>query len=538
MTDIFDYIIVGAGSSGCVLAKCLSDDPANRVLLVEAGGRNDSPFIAMAGGFMKILGRAEYFWSFPVAPQPGRRKEAHCYGRGLGGSSAVNGTWYLRGQPRDYDNWRDRGLPLWNWEAMACAYRAIESYLAPGADPSRGTDGPLQITPSNYDSEIFRAFTAACVSQGVPVLDDICTPGVEGVGRTQYTVDRSGRRASSYAAFVAPVRSRANLTVATDCMAKRLIIEGGQATGIVCDRGGEETIFTAMREVVLSAGVYKSPQILQLSGIGPGALLARNGIDIVADLPAVGQGLCDHLKLGISYDLVGHPGSNREFRGWRLYRNAARYFLTGDGPLARIGLPLTMLASSNGQSDWPDFQLAAAPFAMRTVKEMVARPGSPLSDKPGVSFSGYYLRPRSRGSVAITSPDYRDQPLITHDLWADPFDQRMAIELLRRLRGIAAAPTLARYIGQERSPGPQVQDEADMLAVLRELVDPGLHGTGTCTMGTDPAHSVTDQHCRVHGIRRLRVIDCSAMPTPVSGNTNGPAMAFAFRAAELILAAR
>lgn len=349
-------------------------------------------------------------------------------------------------------------------------------------------------------------------------------------------MDRKGRRASSYAAFVAPVRSRRNLTVVVNCQVKKVIIAGSRATGVLCDRRGEETVFSASSEVILSAGVYKSPQILQLSGVGDGALLAANGIGIARNLPAVGKGLCDHQKLGISYDLHGHPGTNREFRGWRLYRNAARYYLTGNGPLARVGMPLTMLVSSDGQPDWPDIQLAAAPFAMRTVKEMAARRGSPLSDRPGVTFSGYHLRPRSRGSVAISSPDYRDQPLVTTNMWDDPFDQRMAVELLRRLRNIAAAPTLIPYVGAERTPGADIRDEDVVIAALREMVDPGLHGTGTCSMGTDPRVSVVDERCRVHGILGLRVIDCSAMPTPVSGNTNGPAMAFAYRAADLITA--
>ncbi len=529
----FDYVIVGAGSSGCVLANRLSADPSKRVLLVEGGGTNQHPFIKMAGGFVKIMGNPAYFRAFPVKQQPGRRPEMHAYGRGLGGSSAINGTWYLPGMPRDYDAWAEMGLTGWGWSEISRCIARFENYREPGAHPGRGRNGEQQITQSDYKGPVFDALIEAFEQGGMPWVSDITAPGVTAVGRSQYTVSRSGQRQSTYEAFVKPVRNRRNLTVATEVAVKRILFEDHRATGILCEREGEEVTYSG-REVIVSAGVYGSPQLLQLSGIGPGPDLQRLGLDVVHENAAVASHLADHQKMGVSFDLHNHPGTNREFVGWRLYRNALRYFLTRRGPLARVGMPLTGLMSTEGLDDWPEFQLAAAPFAMRTINEMAEQPGSPLTARPGLTFSGYHLRPRSRGTVRLTSPSFRDPPLVDPNMWADPYDQAKAIELFHLFRTLAAMPALAGFIGAERMPGPGITGEAEIADAVRKLTECGLHGTGTCSMGTDPSVSVVDASCRVHGVDGLRVVDCSIMPTPVSGNTNGPAIAVAERAAEII----
>lgn len=536
MTE-FDYIIVGAGSAGCVLADRLSADGKSSVLLIETGSGNGHPFLQMPRGFAKMWLDPRFFHVFPVKQAPFRpADEAWAYGKGLGGSSAVNGTWYYRGQPKDYDSWADFDEGLWGWHQIERCYREMEDYREPGADPSRGQGGPLQVTAIHSDTALTAAIFAAGREMGVPTLTDVNTPGVEGMGPTQMTVDRDRRRVSSYTAFVRPNRHRPNLTIRTHCLVERVLFEGNRATGVLCSQDGTCTHLTARREVILSAGVLQSPKLLQLSGIGPRGLLERLGIPVLVANEAVGRNMVEHMMLGLSYRLKQGHGLNREFRGWRLYANAIKYFLLRRGVMS-YGLPEVcgMVASTPDLADWPDFQISVSPYSYAMSKDDKPELGRGLPESvPGLTVSGFCLRPHSRGSVEIQSTDAADLPLIDPNWFGEPTDRAMLTQMVRLLRRFMAQPALAEFVGEETVPGPECQSDEDIAEASNWLLSTGLHGTATCRMG-HRSDAVVDARLRVHDVEGLRVVDCSAIPTAISGNTNGPCMAFAWRAAELIL---
>jgi len=529
--DRYDYIIVGAGSSGCVLANRLSEDPQTTVLLVESGPDDTSPLVHMPRGIGKLLAPGNpHVWDYQVSPGGNRPPEVWLKGRAVGGSSSINGMVYVRGAPLDYDHWASLGCTGWGWDEIGRRFVELEDHPL-GAGEWRGVGGPLKITMHPTGNPLCEAVLAAGEEIGVPRSADMNDVDTVRDGGFSYqpTTTFKGKRFSAARAFLTPVRGRANLDVLPDTDALKVEITDRRATGVtIRNKAGTRSV-GAEREVILSAGAIQSPKLLQLSGIGPGALLQAHGIEVVADRPGVGRNLREHRYLSTQYRVKG--GSlNMSFQGLGLFRSALQYLLRSTGPLTHSAHEVGGFVKTRPGLDHADAQIGMGLYSMSAGPKGIA-----VDRFPGLTILGYFTRPESQGELRIQSPDPLAAPFIDANHFAAEIDRISAVSLFRFLRRLGSAPSLARWIVEETVPGKRIETDEDILANAVGLGGTSFHICGTAKMGRDDdPDAVLDPQLRVRGVAGLRVVDTSIMPTIVSGNTNAPAMAIALRAADFI----
>ncbi|KVH29832.1 GMC family oxidoreductase [Burkholderia cepacia] len=531
MTRSFDYVVVGAGSAGCVLANRLSDGGRHTVCLLEAGPADSSMWIHVPIGYGKTMFHPVYNWGFHTDPDPNMHDRRLYWPRGrtLGGCSSINGLIYVRGQQQDYDHWAALGNRGWSWRECLPYFRKLEHNTL-GEGPTRGTGGPLWASAIRQRHELVDAFVAASNRLGVRTVDDFNTGDQEGVGYYQLTT-RNGLRCSTAVAYLKPARGRPNLHVETDAQALKVLFDGTQAAGVRYVQHGRVHDVRARREVILAAGALQSPQLLQVSGVGPAALLGRHGIPVVADRAGVGENLQDHLQIRLIYEVTKPITTNDELHSWvGRAKMGLQWALFRGGPLA-IGINQggMFCRALPDEAATPDIQ-----FHFSTLSADSA--GGSVHPFPGCTYSICQLRPESRGTVRIRTDDARDAPSIQPNYLDTERDRRTTVAGVRFARRVAATEPMAPLMKREVRPGADAQTDDELLEFCREYGQTIFHPSGTAKMGvaSDPL-AVVDERLRVYGTRGLRVVDCSIMPTLVSGNTNVPIVMVAEKASDMIL---
>jgi choline dehydrogenase-like flavoprotein len=528
MASTFDYIVVGAGSAGCVLANRLTASGRHRVLLLEAGGRDRNIWIHIPLGYGKLFNDARVNWLYATEPEPDMNNRTLIQPRGkvLGGSSSINGLLYIRGQPQDFDHWRQLGNTGWSFEDVLPYFRRAEDQER-GADTLHGTGGPLAVSNVSEPHPLCEAFIAAAQQAGFPRNDDFNGPNQEGVGYFQLTA-RNGLRCSTAVGYLREARRRPNLAVVTNALATRIQFSGRRATGIEYRLGEATHIANASGEVIVAGGAFNSPQLLQISGLGPAALLQSLGISVVADMPGVGADLQDHLQVRMQYRCTEPITMNDVVNNWRRRIGAGlRYVLSRKG-LLTIGAGYAGgFFRTRPEATTPDVQVHFIIFSGDAS-------GAALHPFPGFIASVCQLRPESRGFVHIKSADPAMPPAIQPRYLSRQFDCDTVVAGMKLLRQIMNQPAMRHYIAEERAPAPECTSDPDLLAFARATGSTVFHPTSTCRMGPDPT-AVVDNRLRVHGIERLRVVDGSIMPTVVSGNTNAAIVMIGEKGADMIL---